>query len=160
MERPSDIKDYFSSFNWTEPVANISTSNTPNDLVSTYEYEVKIPDEYRNDFIIQIKASDLRKARKVLLQAKGNRFPLSELLLGLSTTAFGCLFGALCSGVQLDTPLGVVMYCIVPVIAIGAFVAYLFVRKNSINEANSIADQALEILIDPENCEGEQNEYK
>lgn len=139
--------------NSQEPVANI-TSTSLNEVTTTLEYEVKIPEEYLNDFMIKIYASDLRKARKILEEAKKSRFPIHEILLGISTTCLGCFLGALCSNIALTSVLGKVVYIIIPMAAVGSFIAYLFLRKNAIREANDIADKVLEYIVDPDSSVG------
>jgi hypothetical protein len=133
-------------------VANISIDNASiGSATTTLTYPIKQPEEYVNDFMISLRASEIRKVRKYCDDAKTGKFPWHELLLAISTTCIGCFLGALTSSVELNSLKGIIMYIVSAVIASGSFVAYLFIRRYAISDVNELADKVKEYIIDPEN---------
>ncbi|CEN21232.1 hypothetical protein [Paraclostridium sordellii] len=133
-------------------VANVSIEDsTISDAKTTLTYPIKQPDEYVNDFMVSLRASEIRKVRKYCDDAKKSKFPLHELLLAISTTCIGCFLGAVASNVDLASLKGIIMYFVSSIVASSTFVAYLFVRKNAIDDINELADKVKEYIVDPEN---------
>lgn len=132
-------------------VADVSIGNTNIDgATTTLTYPVKQPDEYVNDFMVSLRASEIRKVRKYCDDAKASKFPWSELFLAISTTCIGCFLGAFSSNVELNSLKGIIMYIASLVIATGSFVAYLFIRKEAISDVNDLADKVKEYIVDPD----------
>ena len=89
--------------NCTVANVTISDSTLSGNATTTLMYPIKQPEEYVNDFMINLRASDIRKVRKYCEDAKKSSFPWSELLLAISTTCIGCFLGALASNVELNS---------------------------------------------------------
>ena len=137
-------------------VADIKIKNTSmNTPVAVMTYVIKQPDEYAKDFIVGLRASEIRKVRKCCEEAKKNKFPWCEILLAISTSCVGCSLGAFASSVALNSLKGVFMYIISLIIATGTFVAYLFMRKTSVTDVNDLAEKVKEYIINPDDMEGE-----
>lgn len=117
---------------------------------TTVTYAIKQPSEYKNDFYVNLRASDIKKVRKYCDDAKKSDFPLSEILLSIATTCIGCFLGALASNVQLNSTKGILMYVASLVLGTGTAVAYFFVRKNTIKDINSLCNNIKEYIVDPE----------
>lgn len=128
-------------------INNMDIENT----TTTVTYEIKQPVEYKNDFYVNLRASDIKKVRKYCDDAQKSNFPLSEILLATATTCIGCFLGALASNVQLNSTKGILMYLGSLVIGTGTAVAYFFVRKNTIKDINALCNNIKEFIVDPEN---------
>lgn len=133
-------------------VADVSINDTNiGSATTTLTYSIRQPEEYVNDFMVSLRASEIRKVRKYCEDAKKSEFPWSEILLAISTTCIGCFLGALTSNIELNSLKGIIMYVVSLVIASGTFVAYLFIRKGSISDVNDLADKVKEYIVDPDN---------
>ena len=108
------------------------------------------PLEYKNDFYIKLRASDIKKVRKYCDDAQKSDFPYSELFLAICTTCIGCFLGALTSNIQLLSLRGILMYIVSSIVAAGTGVAYFFVRKDSIRDINRLCKEIKEYIVDPE----------
>lgn len=132
-------------------VANVSIDNSNiGEAITTLTYPIKQPEGYANDFMVNLRASEIRRVRKYCDDAKVSKFPWCELLLALSTTSIGCFLGSLASDVELNSLKGIIMYVVSLVIATGSFVAYLFMRKGAISDVNDLADKVKEYIVDPD----------
>lgn len=132
-------------------VASVSISDTDNEEVTTTQtYQIRQPEEYKNEFFVNLRSSDIRKVRNLCENAKISKYPYHELLLGISTTFLGGLLGGLASNIELTSLLGIILYIVSPVISTSSFVAYLFVRKNSIKDINELVEDIEEYIPDPD----------
>lgn len=137
--------------NSTVASVSISDSETGETKKTTsYTYPVVQPEEYKNEFMISLRASDIRKVKKICSKAQKSQFPFHELLLGLSTTLIGCTLGALGSGIHLSSFAGVIFYILCPIIATGTFVSYIFIRKSSIKDINELVENVEEYIPNPD----------
>jgi hypothetical protein len=116
----------------------------------TYTFPIRQPAEDFNDFQVGIRASVLRRSRARLESIGDQRFPFSELLLGVSTLAAGGSFSAIVSGVSLSSWRGVLFFVLFPVIAVGCGVAYGMLRHFTPRATQQVAVSVLEDLPDPE----------
>lgn len=132
------------------PVADITIAQDKEVMTTNYQYPVKRPAEYQNEFMVLVKASNLQKVREVLLQAKSVKFPIHEVLLGISSISIGATLGALSAGIKLDTFLGKLMYVLCPLITVGSFVSYVFTRRDNLKSVKDFADEIEEYIVDPE----------
>ena len=97
-----------------------------------------------------VRASILESCRRRLEKIENPRFTWGELLLGIATLAAGAIAGALTTDIQLNSPKGIVFYVLLPMVAVGSFVAYLFCRTTSFGQASEIAKEVLMELPDPD----------
>jgi len=131
------------------PVADMQIMPSAHGLVMNQTYPVKQPERDKRDFIIPIRASVLHKCRSRLEEVKSPRFTWGESLFGVATSCAGAIAGALTTDIQLASPKGVAFYVILPMVAVGAFVAYLFCRTDSFGKAANIAREVLADIPDP-----------
>lgn len=135
------------------PAADVSMLSIDSTITSKYVYPVKRPVEYENDFLIQVKASEIRKIRKKLNEKDQCNFPFHEVLLGVSSITFGAFISALITGVELNFSIvSIVAYIVCPVITAGTFVAYYFNRKINNNSIEALVETILDLLVDPDNA--------
>jgi hypothetical protein len=134
-----------------EPVASVTIQESDSEeLSTTHIYPVRVPENYKNDFLVSLRASDIKKVRKICREEQKNRFPWHELCLGLSTSFLGIFFGALASNVELKSFKGIIFYIVGLVISTSSFVAYVFFRKDSIKSINELSNSVNEYLPDPD----------
>jgi len=131
------------------PAADI-TAAAPAGNMEYEAYPVRKPEEDLNDFKVQVRASTLTRCRTKLTQVSAPRFPWHEVALGASTLAAGAFLGALPANIKAGSPQAVFFYTFLPIIAVGAFVAYLFLRRLTICEPASAAAEVLSELPDPD----------
>lgn len=130
-------------------VASVSISEG-DEVTTTQTFEIRQPEEYKNEFYVNLRSSDIRKVRDICGNAKKSNFPFHELSLGISTTLLGGFLGALASGIELYSFLGIILYIICPVIGSSTFIAYLFLRGNSIRDINELVKDIEEYIPDPD----------
>lgn len=131
------------------PAADV-TAAAPTGNVEYEAYPVRKPEEDLNDFKVQVRASTLTRCRAKLTQVSAPRFPWHEMALGASTLAAGAFLGALPADIKAGSSQAVFFYTLLPIIAVGAFVAYLFLRRLTIREPASTAAEVLSELPDPD----------
>jgi len=143
------------------PVADIVLNNESGGVTTSYRFPVKQPDEDRNDFIVEIRASKLKKVRDKLEILSNEKFPLHEVLLGIATSSLGAFLGGLASDIPLTTIIGKIFYVGCPVIFAGTGVAYFFVRYINLTLPKIVARGLLEEIVDPDKTSGKEikNEY-
>ena len=138
----------------SEPVSSITEHTTREGSVfANISTEVVTPPEYRDEFYLQIRSSDLAKARKILDKAKDTKdSKLFEIFSSLSSAFFGIFFGFLfSSGKKFDLTS---LYSILsPIISLSlgiifAIAAYAVNRIQSV-EKKDLAKEVLELLVDP-----------
>ncbi|MEM5018636.1 hypothetical protein WKH31_20305 [Metabacillus indicus] len=132
------------------PMADAKMDPTNGNGVTSYYYQVKQPNEEKNDFLIEVRASKLRNIRRKVSQLADSRFPWHELLLGVSTTSLGAFFSGLLSDISLSSTKGIFVFILCPVIAMGAGVGYLFKRYVDLKLPRIMAKELLDELVDPD----------
>ncbi|OEH84281.1 hypothetical protein BHU72_10730 [Desulfuribacillus stibiiarsenatis] len=138
------------------PVADVVLKSDNSVVTTSYQYEVKQPEEDKNDFIVEVKASKLKRVREKLELLTSDRFPLYELFLGISSTCLGAFLSALASDIQLTTRKGQFLFIFCPIVAMGTGVAYLFLRYISILKPKIIATDLLVEIVDPDKAIGKE----
>ena len=130
-----------------------SSDFTADELPERIEYQaypVRKPEEDLNDFLIQVRASTLRRCRSRLVQLSHSTFPWHEVLLGISSLTAGAYLGALTSdNISKNSSQAIFFFTILPIIAVAAFVAYLFLRRSTLKESSEIGGEVLAELPDP-----------
>lgn len=131
------------------PVADVAAA-TPAGNVEYEAYPVRKPEVDLNDFKVQVRASTLTRCRDKLVKISVPRFPWHEVAVGASTLATGAFLGALPADIKAGSSQAVFYYTLLPIIAVGAFVAYWFLRRSTIQEPARVAADVLSELPDPE----------
>jgi amino acid transporter len=103
-----------------------------------------------NDFFVQVRASTLNRCRSRLAKVTKARFPWHEVMLGVSSLAFGAFLGALPADLKAATFQAVVFYTLMPIVGVGSGVAFFFLRHKSGSDAVQEADEVLADLPDPD----------
>jgi len=132
------------------PAADVQIIPSEQSIIMTQTYPVKQSERDRDDFIIRVRASTLERCRHQLRDIKNPRFTWGELVFGIATLSAGAIAGALTTDIQLDSQKGIIFYVILPMVAVGSFVAYLFYRAISFSKASEIARDVLAELPDPD----------
>ena len=133
-------------------VAAAVVAPAPRDPASLvhHSFPVRQPEEDLLEFMVRVRASILRRARgKATLLAKPS-FPWEEVLLAISTTATGAVLGGLTATFQAGSKMEVLFQSILPAIAVGTFVAYLFLRNISRTNSAQLARDIIENIPDPD----------
>jgi hypothetical protein len=122
-------------------------------------YPLRQPEEDASEILVQVRGTTLRRARKRLFELQADRFPWSEILLGVATICIGGYLGALAAGLPwgtvtkntaVPTLLGVLFYAMMPAVFTGCAVGYLLTRRSSTLETSSVARDILTELPDPD----------
>jgi len=78
------------------------------------------------------------------------RFPWHEVMLGVSSLAFGAFLGALPADLQAGTRQAIAFYTLMPIVGVGSGVAFFFLRLMPGRDAAQEAKEALADLPDPD----------
>lgn len=133
--------------NTFESVANVTlvTEDSPKSI-STITKSVITPKEYLTEEFIEVRSESLIQIYEILNETQKSKWPAGEILLGISTCCIGGTISALCSSIELDTNLGITMYILLPVIAVGTFVSYFFTRHNQLTDIHNVSKQIKKLL--------------
>jgi hypothetical protein len=133
------------------PAADIQAQQPPVGSSLVHQsFPVRQPEEDSSEFLVRVRASTLRRVRTKLGELAEVPFPLSELLLGLSTLAIGTFLGALTADVTAGTAKAVFFYTVLPVVGVSSLVAYLLLRRGSQSDTHRVGNDALSELPDPD----------
>lgn len=146
----SQLSDLFD--NTTDmPAADTVIISSGNENATTdYQYIVRRPEEYENDFMVEVRASSLRKIRNIIVPAKNQKFSFHELFLSISFLCLGATISALSTGILLDSLEGRLLYILCPVISTGTLVSYIFIKKSNLQNLSNFATLVEENLVDPD----------
>lgn len=132
------------------PAADVRAPRVGEGNQVTYTFPIRQPEEDFNDFQVGIRASLLRRCRGRLGAIADQGFPLSELLLGVSTLAAGGTLSAIVSGVALGSWQGALFFALLPAISVGCGVAYGMLRHFTLRATQQVAADILEDLPNPD----------
>lgn len=118
------------------PAADVKASAAPG-KVEYESFPIKKPEEDLNDFKVQVRASTLTHVRTKLERLSKSAVAWHELALGGSSLAIGGFLGALPAKLTSGTAGAVFFYTILPVVGVSSLVAYLFLRREPLNEKDS-----------------------
>ena len=131
------------------PAGDFQASDDPN---APAVYKPSIPvhsaQEDRDEIMMIVRGSTLRRIRVSLSNLDSQRVDWSDLYLALFTLGGGAFIGSLAG-----TPtggLGVLLRDASPLVAVGALVAFLFQRRTEHTAAKQVATTALDLLPDPD----------
>lgn len=132
------------------PAADIKAESVQtSEVFAIRTLAIRIPKEEQNDFIVEVRASQLLKARDKLEKVSKPKFPLYEVLLGISTTFLGAFMGGLASDLILSELKGIIFLVICPIIGVATFVAYVLQRRIDNIISADVANELLHELPDP-----------
>lgn len=144
-------RDIFESNTFTENVSMIK-ENDNDSLYTSYTYEVRVPKQYKDDFMVQIRASDLKKIRKYCYEAKNSKLSWNEILLSVIGLTLGATISAIISKIPFEYKsfVSIFSYNICPLITVGLMVWYWNNRKENMQNINDLVDKIEECIIDPD----------
>lgn len=135
-------------------IQNVSMKNEKkeNTLYTSYQYEVRIPNQYKGDFMVEMRASELRKIRKFCNEAKKNNFSINEVLLSILGITIGVILTALMEKIPFNelTFASIFSYHICPIITAALAVLYYKNRKENTKNINELVEKIEEYIIDPD----------
>jgi hypothetical protein len=135
-------------------IQNVSIENKKEEstLYTSYQYEVRIPNQYKGEFMVEMRASDLRKVRKYCNEAKKSKFPINEILLAILGITVGVIITAFMDKIPFKelTFASIFSYNICPVITVAFSVLYYKNRKENIQNINELVEKIEEYIIDPD----------
>lgn len=138
------------------PTADMVAQTDGGDKTIHIELPVKIPDKDKNDYIINIRGSELKGWREKLAKLKEKPFPWAEVYLAASSSGFGASLSSLLSEQSIGTTKGIIFFVLIPILATAGFAAYLHLRKLETVSATFIADILLEEMPNMKDS-GEKN---
>lgn len=133
----------------SRPAADIQLVPTDAGAVLKLNSALRWPEEDINDFPVRVRASVLTRCRERLLALTRAEFALGELLLGVASLAMGGLFSALTSGIPLESFRGGAFFIGLPLVGMGAGVAYAIRRQTDLISVRQLAGECLKDLPDP-----------
>ena len=119
---------------------------------------VLMPRDYDNDSFVYARASDLRKARSLLMNVSDRYISLHEIILAIGTTALGVVL----SNVSWDGEASEVVPDLIDslssipgLITVAALITAFFIKKNKVRAESDLASRVLEYIKDPDDCVSE-----
>lgn len=123
---------------------------------TTIEMGVFMPNDDVNDFIIQVRASLIKRIRDKLSPLCKQKFPLTEILLGVSTTLIGVVLSSIAADIKITETKGIIIFVVLPVIAAICGTSYFFVRANNVVSISKFAEDLLEEIPNPDSTTQKQ----
>lgn len=116
-------------------------------------YPVKRPEEEINEFIVECRATTLKRCREKLMAIRDSSFPWHEIFLAVASLAIGTSLGALASEVSYtgSPRLWKFLFMFLPFVGVGTGIAYVFLRHQSVKVTAATAREILDVLPDPNN---------
>jgi hypothetical protein len=133
-----------------QPAADLRAVPTEQDLTLTRTFPIRWPPEDLDDFQVGVRASVLAHCRSSLADIASDRFPWSEVLLGIASLSLGASASGWISGLPLSSIKGVIFFVVTPILGTGAGVAYFMLRKFWTDDARRVARSVLKELPDPD----------
>jgi len=133
------------------PVADIKAKVEGEKIVQQYSYPVIPSSDDQEDFMISIRATNLRRWREKLAEISENAIPWAEILLALTAIIFGAIVSAIVSGIEVSSTKGIWFYIVLPPIGTASLVSQFFVRHISKSRPAKIAEELTREIPNPEN---------
>ena len=145
-------EEIFANQNTLENVAVVKGTDD-NNIYTNYKFPVRIPKQYTGDFMVEIRASDLRKVRKCCEKAKNNKFTVNELVLSITGITIGVVISAIVGKIPFNENsfASIFSYNICPLFSVGLIVFYFKSRKENMQNINDLVEKIEEYIIDPDN---------
>lgn len=132
------------------PTADINVERKDGMLQTMFAYPVRMPEEYKQDFMVPVRASVLSSCRTRLAALHGENPKINEVLFGFAMASFGASLNSVAAKVPLDSTAGFVSFVILPAVFVGTMVAYVFRRRDTNRQSVELAREVLGDLPDPE----------
>ncbi|MCO4294312.1 hypothetical protein NF867_15730 [Solitalea sp. MAHUQ-68] len=130
------------------PDVKVETSKEDN-ITTTRQYSVVVPKSERDDFMIQVRASQINEIRETCDGIKDEKFPIAEITLFVTSALIGSTISALFSELKITDNWGKINFIFFPIICAVLGTVYFFKRKDNIKNLHEIAQQVLKKLPNP-----------
>lgn len=127
-------------------------------LTTTRDFSVIIPKSEREEFIMEIRASQIEEIRQVCINAKETNIYL-EILLFVASSLIGSILCAAFSDMKVTDFWGKINFIFFPILCSILITTYFFLRKENIESLNNLKKQILNKLPNPKE-ERDENEYR
>lgn len=132
------------------PVSDAKVTSLDGSIFSSYTYPVRTPNEDLNEFIVKVRAQNLRKARQSLKRILNLPFGWQDLCLFVASSSLGGSLGGFLVDLPPWTWRFVLFWIVCPVAFAVGITGYMFLKKQSIVDIKSAAKTALDMIPDPE----------
>ena len=149
MDNPEEKKEFKPAVMYfPTPDVKVETSDQDN-ITTTRQYPVVVPKSERDDFMIQVRASQINEIRETCEGIKDEKFPTSEIILFVTSALIGSTISALFSNLKITDNWGKINFILFPIVCAVLGTIYFFKRKDSIKNLFEIAQQVLKKLPNP-----------
>lgn len=149
MDHPVENKEYEPAVKYfPTPDVKVET-NEQDKITTTREYPVIVPKSERNDFMIQVRASQINEIREVCEVVKNEKFPTGEVILFVASALIGSTISALFSDLKITDVWGKVNFIFFPVCCAVLGTIYFFKRKENSKNLFDTVQQVLKKLPNP-----------
>lgn len=127
-----------------ENAENVILDDSSTELEYNQKICVSVPPPKQQ---VLIDNNEIKKIITTCKVAKKSRFPLAELLLGLSSLLFGAFLSALISQIPYELCfLSIMFYTVCPAGGLTSGVAYFFCRKDEVCSVRQLAEKIEDCL--------------
>lgn len=149
MDNPEEKKEFKPAVMYfPTPDVKVETSEKDN-ITTTRQYPVVVPKSERDDFMIQVRASQINEIRETCEGIKDEKFPTSEIILFVTSALIGSTISALFSDLKITDTWGKINFILFPIVCAVLGTIYFFKRKDNIKNLFEIAQQVLKKLPNP-----------
>ncbi len=149
MDNPEEKKEFKPAVKFF-PTPDVKVETTEQDnITTTRQYPVVVPKAERDDFMIQVRASQINDVREVCDGIKDEKFPTSEIILFVTSALIGSIISAMFSDLKITDTWGKINFIVFPIICAILGTIYFFKRKDNIKNLYDIAQQVLKKLPNP-----------
>lgn len=118
-------------------------------ITTTRQYSVVVPKSERNDFMIQVRASQINEIRETCEGVNNGNFPISEVILFVTSALIGSTISALFSDLKITDTWGKINFIFFPIVCAILGTIYFFKRNESLKNLSEISQQVLKKLPNP-----------
>lgn len=144
------MDDYIEQIQQTNQSLTIEATADNTSQIQSEVFEIKQTNVVTIDKRIEssvISNDNLDKIKTLCYKAEEIQFPLTELFLGIATLFAGATISAIISGINFEMGWKALLFYVVsPMISVGCYVAYYFLRKNENVTKKELAHYVLEHL--------------
>jgi uncharacterized protein YacL len=150
MDNTEEKKEFKPADKFLIPTPDVKVETTEwNDITTTRQYPVVVPKAERDDFMIQVRASQINEIREVCEGVRDEKFPVSEIILFVTSALIGSTISAFFSDLEITDTWGKINFIIFPIICAILGTNYYFKRKDNIKNLRDISQQVLKKLPNP-----------
>lgn len=132
------------------PTPDVKVTVTEEDEVTTTrQYPVIVPKSERDDFMIQVRASQINEIRETCNAIKNEKFAIAEIILFITSGLIGSIVSALFSNLKITDDWGKVNFIFFPIMCAVLGTIYFFKRSENSKNLFEVAQQVLKRLPNP-----------